>query len=142
MQAWGVDTTIASHGGLKPPAKHAPTRAIHMFQRKPESLGKNLGKSTGWILKAKLRKAGVTMTAGATYEAVDDQGLHYAAGGKAHVADVDTVVLCAGQLSNRDLFDDLAARGIKAHVIGGADVAAELDAMRAIDQATRLAASL
>src|SRR5574337_142257 len=66
MQAWGVDTTIASHGGLKPPAKHAPTRAIHMFQRKPESLGKNLGKSTGWILKAKLRKAGVTMTAGAT----------------------------------------------------------------------------
>ena len=142
MQAWGVDTSIITPGGLKPPAKHVPTRTIHMFQRKPESLGKNLGKSTGWILKAKLRKAKVAMTAGAAYDAVDDQGLHYTAGGKAQVADVDTVVLCAGQISDRDLFDDLAARGVKAHVIGGADVAAELDAVRAIDQATRLAASL
>ena len=82
------------------------------------------------------------MTAGAAYDAVDDQGLHYTADGKAQVADVDTVVLCAGQISDRDLFDELAARGVKVHVIGGADVAAELDAVRAIDQATRLAASL
>ena len=77
MDAWGVDTAIRSAGGLKAPAQHGTARVIHMFQRKPESLGKNLGKSTGWILKAKLRKADVAMTAGASYQAVDDQGLHY-----------------------------------------------------------------
>jgi 2,4-dienoyl-CoA reductase (NADPH2) len=113
-----------------------------MFQRKPESLGKNLGKSTGWILKAKLRKAEVTMTAGATYDAIDDAGLHITVNGEQRVVDVDNVVLCAGQLSNRQLFNELSQRGVSAHVIGGADVAAELDALRAIDQATRLAVSL
>lgn len=142
MEAWGVDTAIRSAGGLKAPAQHGTERVIHMFQRKPESLGKNLGKSTGWILKAKMRKANVAMTAGASYQAVDDQGLHYSVNGEARVLDVDTVILCAGQLSNRTLFDALAERGVKAHVIGGADVAAELDALRAIDQATRLAVSL
>lgn len=141
MDAWGVDTAIRSAGGLKAPAQHGTERVIHMFQRKPESLGKNLGKSTGWILKAKLRKAGVAMTAGASYQAVDDQGLHYSVNGEARVLDADTVILCAGQLSNRTLFDGLAERGVKPYVIGGADVAAELDALRAIDQATRLAVS-
>jgi len=141
MDAWGVDTAIRSAGGLKAPAQHGTARVIHMFQRKPESLGKNLGKSTGWILKAKLRKADVAMTAGASYQAVDDQGLHYSVNGEARVLDADTVILCAGQLSNRTLFDGLAERGVKPHVIGGADVAAELDALRAIDQATRLAVS-
>lgn len=81
------------------------------------------------------------MTAGASYQAVDDQGLHYSVNGEARVLDADTVILCAGQLSNRTLFDGLAERGVKPHVIGGADVAAELDALRAIDQATRLAVS-
>ncbi|WP_024536864.1 oxidoreductase [Comamonas badia] len=142
MDVWGVDTAIHSAGGLKAPAPNVAGRAIHMFQRKNESLGKNLGKSTGWILKANLRKADVAMTAGASYHAVDDQGLHYSVNGEARVLDVDTVILCAGQLSNRALADGLAERGIPAHVIGGADVAAELDAVRAIDQATRLAVSL
>ncbi len=142
MDAWGVDTSIASAGGLKPPAPHAgPARRIHMFQRKAESLGKNLGKSTGWILKAKLRRAEVSMTAGAHYDAVDDAGLHVTVDGKARVVDVDTVVLCAGQLPNRQLHDELSRHGINARLIGGADVAAELDALRAIDQATRLAVS-
>lgn len=141
MDAWGVDTAIRSAGGLKAPVQHGTERVIHMFQRKPESLGKNLGKSTGWILKAKLRKADVAMTAGASYQAVDDQGLHYSVDGETRVLDADTVILCAGQLSNRTLFDELIKRGVNAHVIGGADVAAELDALRAIDQATRLAVS-
>ena len=142
MDAWGVDTAIHGAGGLKAPAPHAAGRVVHMFQRKNESLGKNLGKSTGWILKANLRKADVAMTAGASYHAVDDQGLHYSVNGEARVWDADTVILCAGQLSNRTLADGLAERGIPTHVIGGADVAAELDAVRAIDQATRLAVSL
>ena len=140
MDVWGVDPAIASAGGLKPPVHHAvPARRIHMFQRKPETLGKNLGKSTGWILKSKLRRAEVTMTAGATYDAVDDAGLHITVDGKPRVVDVDTVVLCAGQLPNRQLHDELSRHGVNARLIGGADVAAELDALRAIDQATRLA---
>lgn len=142
MQAWGVDTRIAGAGGLKPPVSRPVQRQVYMLQRKPESPGKGLGKSTGWILKAKLRKANVVMVAGARYHAIDDQGLHYSVNEQTHVLDVDTVVVCAGQESNRDLFGQLAQRGIRAHVIGGADVAAELDAMRAIDQATRLAVSL
>ncbi len=139
--AWGVDTTISSRGGLAEPAKPRQTRRVHMFQRKHESLGKNLGKSTGWILKAKLRRASVAMTPGANYDAVDDLGLHYSVAGEQRVVDVDHVVICAGQNSNRDLHDALEARGVKTHVIGGADVARELDALRAIDQATRLAVS-
>lgn len=142
LNAWGVDATVQSPGGLAPATHRKASRAIHMFQRKPESLGKNLGKSTGWILKAKLRKANVSMTAGAVYDAIDDQGLHYTVNGERKTLDVDHIVMCAGQNSNRDLHDALQARGIKTHVIGGADVAAELDALRAIDQATRLAVAL
>jgi len=142
MRAWGVDAAIATPGGLAPPAAHAPRRTVHMFQRKAESLGRNLGKSTGWILKAKLRRADVAMTAGATYDAIDDRGLHYTVKGERHVLDVDTVVLCAGQLPNRGLHAELERRGVRSHVIGGADVATELDALRAIEQATRLAVSL
>jgi 2,4-dienoyl-CoA reductase (NADPH2) len=141
MQAWGVDASLAAPGGLTRPVRHVPARSVHMLQRKPESLGRNLGKSTGWILKAKLRKAGVEMTAGASYDRIDDLGLHYTVDGEQRVLDVDTIVLCAGQLSNRDLFTDLERRGIRARLIGGADVAGELDALRAIDQATRLAVS-
>lgn len=139
--AWGVDTTISSQGGLTEPATPHRTRRVHMFQRKHESLGRNLGKSTGWILKAKLRKANVAMTQGANYDAIDDAGLHYSVAGEACVLDVDQIVLCAGQNSNRALHEELKALGVKTHVIGGADVAMELDALRAIDQATRLAVS-
>jgi 2,4-dienoyl-CoA reductase (NADPH2) len=141
MDAWGVDTRIATAGGLKPPARHPPARRVHMFQRKNELLGKTLGKSTGWILKAKLRKAEVAMTAGAHYRAIDDRGLHVTVNEERRTIEADTVVICTGQLSNRTLHDELAARGVRAHLIGGADVAAELDAQRAIDQATRLAIS-
>ncbi len=143
FRAWGVAPTSATPGGLTAAAEApAPRRAVFMFQRKDETLGKRLGKSTGWILKAKLRRANVGMTAGATYDAITDEGLHYTVQGKAHVLPVDHVVLCAGQNSNRTLFDALVARGLKPRLIGGADVASELDALRAIDQATRLAVSL
>jgi 2,4-dienoyl-CoA reductase (NADPH2) len=143
FRAWGVDPVNGRPGGLAPAAGHdAPRRSVHMFQRKAEPLGKRLGKSTGWILKAKLRKAGVMMISGATYDAIDDEGLHYTVDGTPHVVAVDHVVLCAGQDSNRSLYDELSARGSKPRLIGGADVASELDALRAIDQATRLAVTL
>ncbi|MEM5274405.1 NADPH-dependent 2,4-dienoyl-CoA reductase [Cupriavidus taiwanensis] len=143
FRAWGVDPQSVKAGGLTEAAEAGtPRRSVFMFQRKDEPLGKRLGKSTGWILKAKLRKANVAMTAGATYDAIDDDGLHYTVQGKAHVLPVDHVILCAGQNSNRTLFDDLVARGMKPRLIGGADVASELDALRAIDQATRLAVTI
>ncbi len=141
QRAWGVDPTISGPGGLLPAAHDQATRTVHMFQRKPESLGRNLGKSTGWILKVKLRKAGVNMISGASYQAVDDQGLHYTVDGQTHVLAVDHVILCAGQNPNRTLHEALLAKGRDAHLIGGADVAAELDAVRAIEQATQLAYS-
>jgi 2,4-dienoyl-CoA reductase (NADPH2) len=113
-----------------------------MFQRKTDRLGANLGKTTGWILKARLQVAGVKMVAGARYIAIDDQGLHYSIAGETHVLDVDHVVLCAGQESERELYACLNANGIEARLIGGADAAAELDAAKAIEQATRLAVQI
>jgi len=142
MTAWGVDASLSAPGGLAPPAPHHPRRQVHMFQRKRESLGRSLGKSTGWILKAKLRKARVAMTAGASYHAVDDRGLHYSVDGERRVLDVDTVVLCTGQEPNRGLHAELERRGVAARLIGGAHVASELDAKRAIDEATRLAVTI
>jgi 2,4-dienoyl-CoA reductase (NADPH2) len=141
-QAWGVDSAIASPGGLAPPGAHRPRRRVHMLQRKPGSLGKTLGKSTGWILKAKLRRAEVEMIAGANYELIDARGLHYTANGERRLLEVDNVIVCAGQEPERSLHDALSERGIPVYLIGGADEAAELDAYRAIDQATRLAVSL
>ncbi|SPR96393.1 oxidoreductase [Cupriavidus taiwanensis] len=143
FRAWGVDPISVTPGGLAEAAEpDAPRRSVFMFQRKDEPLGKRLGKSTGWILKAKLRRANVVMTAGATYDAIDDEGLHYTVQGKPHVLPVDHIVLCAGQNSNRTLYDQLVGHGLKPRLIGGADVASELDALRAIDQATRLAVAL
>jgi 2,4-dienoyl-CoA reductase (NADPH2) len=143
--AWGVDAAGATAGGLTGPLpdhRGNTTRAITMLQRKDEPLGRRLGRSTGWILKSRLRRAGVQMVSGVHYDAIDDDGLHYTVADTTHVLPVDTVVLCAGQDSARDLHDQLAARGITARLIGGAHVAAELDAVAAIDQATRLALSL
>ncbi|MGO4331221.1 FAD-dependent oxidoreductase [Cupriavidus sp. 2TAF22] len=141
LRAWGVDTSLSTSGGLQASAEAGgkPRRQVFMFQRKQESLGKRLGKSTGWILKSRLKRANVVMTGGAVYRCVDDDGLHYSVDGKDHVLDVDHVVLCAGQESERSLYEELRASGAAVDVIGGADVASELDALRAIDQATRLA---
>jgi 2,4-dienoyl-CoA reductase (NADPH2) len=144
FRAWHVDPSVSS-GGLDTGAADspsAPPRQVHMFQRKAEKLGAGLGKTTGWILKARLRDAAVEMVSGATYTTIDDAGLHYAVDGVPMTLPIDHVVICAGQESDRDLYDSLVARGAKARLIGGADVAAELDAARAIEQATRLAVAI
>ena len=111
-------------------------------------IGKDLGKTSGWAHRLVLQQSGVVQVAGVTYDRIDDAGLHYTKDGVAHVLDVDHVVLCAGQESVRDLYDELAALGAdrddapRLHLIGGADLAAELDAKRAIEQGTRVAAAL
>ena len=111
-----------------------------LVQRKTSMIGKGLGKTSGWAHRAVLKQAGVHQISGATYDRIDDAGLHLTVDGKSQVLDVDHVVVCAGQESVRGLYDDLVAAGRKVHLIGGADVAAELDAKRAIEQGTRLAA--
>lgn len=143
MKIWGIDETNSTSGGLVEPVKQSPSgRTVYMLQRKVEPLGKNLGKSTGWILKAKLRNAGVRMISGATYSAIDDAGLHYTVNGEPFTLEVDNVILCSGQISNRTLYEQLDDLGVKGTLIGGADLASELDALRAIDQATRLAVAI
>lgn len=139
FKTWGVDAQIQSQGGLIEAQPHQVSKKVTMLQRKAESLGRHLGKSTGWILKSRLRQAGVNMIGGVSYDKIDDAGLHYTLNGQQHVLDVDHVILCAGQNSNRTLYDQLKLKKLNVHIIGGADVAAELDALRAINQATRLA---
>ncbi len=139
---WGVGDPAEVAGGLVPPAPSAPARQVWLLQRKAERPGRGLGKTTGWIHRAALAAKGVRMWGGVSYERIGAEGLHILRDGKAEVLEVDSVVICAGQEPKRDLAAALAAKGIEHHVIGGADVAAELDAKRAIDQAARLAALL
>ncbi|WP_370409809.1 FAD-dependent oxidoreductase [Streptomyces fradiae] len=142
FKQWGVDTSYASRGGLRAPERTAPPRQVHLLQRKTSKVGAGLGKTTGWIHRTELKHRGVTMVAGAAYDRIDDEGLHLTIDGERQLLPVDTVVLCTGQEPRRDLYEELVAAGRTAHLIGGADVAAELDAKRAIDQGTRLAAAL
>jgi len=143
MQEWGVDTTLERRGGLLPDGGEMPpaARTIYLLQRKPTPPGRDLGKTTGWIHRMALKRAGVRMMAGVSYERIDDAGLHVSTPDGPRLLEVDNVVICAGQESLRSLHAELAGEGRSAHLIGGADVAAELDAKRAIDQGARLAAS-
>ncbi len=143
---WGVSDPAQDRGGVAAggPRPEAPARDIVLLQRKAEKLGKHLGKTTGWIHRAALQMKGVQMIGGVNYERIDDAGLHVSFGPereKPQLIECDTVVLCSGQEPARALADELT-EGIACHVIGGADVAAELDAKRAIDQGARLAATL
>lgn len=147
MKEWGVTDPADQRSGLAPegPQPSAPARQVTLLQRKAEKPGKRLGKTTGWIHRASLMMKDVQMKAGVNYERIDAEGLHISYGEareRPEVIACDTVVLCAGQVSERSLADALEAKGVSCHVIGGADVAAELDAKRAIDQGTRLAAAL
>ncbi|WP_328485604.1 NADPH-dependent 2,4-dienoyl-CoA reductase [Streptomyces zaomyceticus] len=142
FRQWGVDTSYENRGGLRAPERAAPPRQVHLLQRKESKVGAGLGKTTGWIHRTELKHRGVAMVAGVSYDRIDDEGLHVTIGGEQQLLPVDTVVLCAGQEPRRDLYEELIAAGRVAHLIGGADVAAELDAKRAIDQGTRLAATL
>ena len=147
LDEWGVADPAEARGGLSPegPRPEPAARQVTLLQRKAEKLGRRLGKTTGWIHRASLQMKNVQMIGGVRYDRIDADGLHISFGG-AHdspqVIPADTIVLCSGQLPERGLADALIAAGRKVHIIGGADVAAELDAKRAIDQGTRLAAKL
>jgi 2,4-dienoyl-CoA reductase (NADPH2) len=139
---WGVGDPATSAGGLADPAPSAPARQVWLLQRKPEKPGRHLGKTTGWIHRAALAAKGVRMIGGVSYDRIAADGLHVTRDGVPEVIAVDSVILAAGQVPDRALADELIAAGLTPHVIGGADVAAELDAKRAIDQAARLSAQL
>jgi len=139
---WGIDRTLAARGGLARPAPEPPAREVWLLQRSEGRPGAKLNKTTGWVHRATLKAKGVTMLGGVTYERIDDAGFHIRVDGKQQVLPVDSVIVCAGQEPNRSLHAELAGDGFALHLIGGADVAAELDAKRAIDQGTRLAATL
>ncbi len=139
---WGVGDPASSAGGLAKPAPDPAAREVWLLQRKAEKPGRGLGKTTGWIHRAALVAKGVKMIGGVSYLGIEAGGLRVTRDGVEELLEVDNVVLCAGQLPDRALADRLTEAGIAAHVIGGADVAAELDAKRAIDQAARLAARL
>jgi 2,4-dienoyl-CoA reductase (NADPH2) len=134
--------SLQARGGLTKPAPEAPARQVWLLQRTPGKPGKRLNKTSGWAHRATLAAKRVTMLGGVTYERIDAEGLHIRIGDEARLLPVDTVVICAGQEPNRDLYTQFAGSGIPAHLIGGADIAAELDAKRAIAQGTRLAATL
>lgn len=139
---WGVDLAVGERGGLKAPTPPVVAREIVMLQRKASKPGKNLGKTTGWVHRASLKARGVTTLTGCEYLKVDDAGLHIRRDGIDQILEVDNVVVCAGQESVRDLLAPLEQAKVAVHIIGGADEASELDAKRAIEQGTRLAASL
>ncbi|WP_323035693.1 NADPH-dependent 2,4-dienoyl-CoA reductase [Pararhodobacter sp.] len=139
---WGVGDPSEVPGGLIEPDAPAPAREVTLLQRKAEKLGKRLGKTTGWIYRASLAARDVKMIGGVTYDAITPEGIVLGRDKGAQLLEVDTIVLCAGQEPMRDLADALDGSGVSVHVIGGADVASELDAKRAIDQGARLAASL
>ena len=142
MAEWGVDPTFEQRAALVTPQPEPAARQVWLLQRSPGKPGKKLGKTTGWIHRAALKAKQVRMIGGVEYLGMDNAGLHVRIDGSEQVLDVGTVVICAGQEPRRDLQAGLAERGIRAHLIGGADVAAELDAKRAIEQGSRLAARL
>ncbi|WP_286233780.1 NADPH-dependent 2,4-dienoyl-CoA reductase [Thalassotalea sediminis] len=143
MENWGVDKNYEKGGAIKSDGAQQHTdREIYLLQRKTTKVGAGLGKTTGWIHRATLKNNGVKMYGGVTYQKVDDQGLHILHEGESKVLVVDNVIVCAGQEPERSLYDGLLSKNITTHLIGGADVAAELDAKRAIRQALTLAISI
>ncbi|MEO7744162.1 MAG: NADPH-dependent 2,4-dienoyl-CoA reductase [Usitatibacter sp.] len=145
MKEWGIADPEIARGGVVAPQVSLPSRQVYLLQRKPTGVGKGLGRTTGWIHRAALRKRRVEMIPGVNYEGIEARGLAISFGErreKPRLLEVDTIVLCAGQEPLRELAEPLRAAGIRTHLVGGADVAAELDAKRAIDQASRLAANL
>jgi 2,4-dienoyl-CoA reductase (NADPH2) len=142
FEDWGVDVAASSSTALKEMHTPLSAREVTLLQRSSTRVGERLGLSTGWIHRSKLRRRGVKTLTGCTYERVDDEGFHLTVNGEPKLLAVDTVVICAGQEVNRTLADELLAAGVKVDVIGGAHIASELDAVRAIDEGTRLAYAL
>ncbi|MGN6160584.1 MAG: FAD-dependent oxidoreductase, partial [Marmoricola sp.] len=137
---WGVGESAMTEGALVTPKAREAAREVWLLQRKASFIGKDLGKTSGWAHRAVLKQSGVHMLTGVSYDRIDDAGLHITVDGRPQVLDVDHVVICAGQESVRGLHDELAASGRSSMLIGGADVAAELDAKRAIKQGVEVAA--
>lgn len=144
LKEWGIDKTMNARSGIEGvQAKvHPSPREIFMLKRSKGKFGGGLGKTTGWIHRTSLKNKKVQFINQVQYSKIDDEGLHYIQNGAQKVLTVDNVIICAGQLPFKELLKPLEAQGIKVHVVGGADVAAELDAKRAIDQASRLAAKI
>jgi 2,4-dienoyl-CoA reductase (NADPH2) len=142
LHEWGVDKTLAARGGIEgvQAAPEPPARQVWLLQRKAEKVGARLGKTTGWVHRATLKAKGVQMVPAVDYRRIDDAGLHVTIDGKERLLEVDDVVICAGQEPLRALLEPLRQAGRNPHLIGGADVAAELDAKRAIAQGSELAA--
>jgi 2,4-dienoyl-CoA reductase (NADPH2) len=139
---WGIDTSFRDRGGLGATDERTAPRQVFLLQRKSSKVGEGLAKTTGWIRRTLLKKRGVTMLPGVEYERIDDAGLHIRIDGQARVLDVDTIVICAGQEPRRELFEPVRQAGLPVTLIGGADVAVELDARRAIAQGTEVALRL
>jgi len=136
---WGIDVDCRDRGGLRPPEKTESPRQVWLLQRKASKVGDGLAKTTGWIRRTLLKKRGVQMMAGVEYERIDDAGLHLRVDGKPQLLEVDTIVICAGQEPRRELLAGLEQARLAVTLIGGADVATELDAKRAIEQGTLVA---
>jgi len=141
---WGIDFKNHPRGGVTGvlPQVARADREVFLLQRKADALGKTLGRTTGWTHRLTLQRRGVQMIGGVEYLKIDDAGLHTRVNGQERLFAVDTVIVCAGQTPLRRLYDELHQAGMKAHLVGGAYEAAELDAKRAIDQASRLAAEV
>ncbi|WP_188708106.1 oxidoreductase [Neiella marina] len=144
LDEWQIDPALAQRGGLKNDSGSSiqAARKVYLLQRKTSKVGAGLGKTTGWIHRESLKKHGVEMIAGAQYQRIDEQGLHLAINGEPRLLEVDSVIVCAGQKPDRNLYHALQQAGFAPHLIGGADEAAELDAKRAIRQGAELAAKL
>lgn len=143
FKEWGVDMSLTARGGIDGvKAVHSPSpREIFLLQRKASKMGKNLGKTTGWIHRTSLKNKDVKMITGASYDKIDDQGLHITVNGKTEILSVDHVIICAGQTSRVELKTELDKHNVATHLIGGSKLAGELDAKRAIDEGSRLAAT-
>ncbi|MBM2853514.1 MAG: NADPH-dependent 2,4-dienoyl-CoA reductase [Steroidobacteraceae bacterium] len=144
MREWGIDMAFSKRGGLTDEADLAGNmpRTIWLLQRKPTPPGRDLGKTTGWVHRLALKRRGVRMMAGVRYERIDDAGLHISVGTEPRLLAVDNVVVCAGQEPQRELAAGIEAAGFRVRLIGGSNLATELDARRAIDEGSRLAAAL
>ena len=141
---WGIDPNYSNRGGLAEKAEiEESPREVYLLQRKEGKVGAGLGKTSGWTHRLSLKHKKVKMLNHVHYEKIDDQGLHILVGGdKASCLEVDNIVICAGQTSNQSLFEELKGLNKSIHIIGGADVAVELDAKRAIKQAAELASCI
>ncbi|WP_166383046.1 NADPH-dependent 2,4-dienoyl-CoA reductase [Polaribacter sp. 11A2H] len=144
LKEWGIDKSLEARAGIEEvkPEFEASPREVFMFKRSKGKFGGNLGKTTGWIHRSTLKKKKVQFIGEVSYTKIDDEGLHYIQNEKAEILKVDNIVICAGQVPFKELYQPLLDAGKRVHVIGGADFASELDAKRAINQGARLAANL